>query len=41
MEEKTRIKLLNDYLKNKDERKVAECLLELYIDKQDKFKKQF
>lgn len=39
MGEKERIKLLNDYLKNKDERKVAECLLELYIDKQDKFKK--
>ncbi|MBS4842898.1 YecA family protein [Clostridium sp.] len=39
MEGKETIKLLNDYLKNKDESKVAECLLELYIDKQDKFQK--
>lgn len=39
MTEKNKVEFLNEYLKNKDENKVAECLLEIYMDKQDKFKK--
>ncbi|GAA0125654.1 hypothetical protein UT300019_15560 [Clostridium sp. CTA-19] len=39
MEEKSKINLLNEYLRDKDENKAAECLLEIYMEKQDKFKK--